>query len=149
MKNPNNTHSKQAELDFCLRLARTQALLTSRLDDTLGTLHGISFSDFQLLNQLGGAPGERLRRADLAERVALSVSGVTRSLLPLEKVGLVAREADPRDTRLSYATLTAAGRALLPTAAETAQMICARTLAGNAAEQLAPLAALLGQMERP
>ncbi len=149
MTTDNSSGRIHAQLDFCLRLARAQALLASRLDDTLGTLHGISFSDFQLLSQLGGAPGKRLRRADLAGRVAQSASGVTRALLPLEKVGLVTREPDPRDTRLSYATLTAAGQALLPTAAETAQMICARTLTGTPAEQLAPLAALLERMARP
>lgn len=142
------SRSKHAELDFCLDLARAQALLADRLDERLGTLHGISFSDFQLLSHLNRAPGARLRRAELAARVALSASGVTRSLLPLEKIGLVAREPDPRDTRLSYATLTAAGRALLPSAADTAQLICARTLKAAAPEQFAPLAALLARMEQ-
>ena len=144
------SRQRHAELDFCLDLARAPALLAGRLDERLGTLHGISFSDFQLLSHLNRAPGARLRRAELAGRVALSASSVTRALLPLEKIGLVAREPDPRDTRLSYATLTAAGRALLPTAAETAQMVCARTLKA-APEQFAPLAtllaALLPQME--
>ncbi len=148
MPTENTPRTKHAELDFCLNLARAQALLASRLDEKLGTLHGISFGDFQLLLHLGRAPGARLRRAELAERVALSASGVTRSLLPLEKIGLVTREADPRDARVSYAALTPAGRAMLPTAAETAQMICARTLKSAAMGQLDPLAALLAQMEK-
>src|SRR6476661_7172096 len=83
--------------DFCLRLARATAVLVRRFDNSLGSQHGISFSDFQLLNHLSRAPGGRLRRVDLAERVGLTASGVTRTLLPLEKIGLVTREPDPRD----------------------------------------------------
>ncbi len=37
------------------------------------------------LYYLERAPGGRLRRVDLAERLGLTASGVTRSLLPLEK----------------------------------------------------------------
>ena len=49
---------------------------------------------------------------DLAERLGLTASGVTRSLIPLEKLGLVARQPDPRDARVGYATVTAPGREL-------------------------------------
>ena len=59
------------------------------------------------------APGGRLRRVDLAERQGLTASGVTRSLLPLEKTGLVGRQPDPRDARVGYAVITAAGHAPL------------------------------------
>jgi hypothetical protein len=74
-----------ASLEFTLRLARAQATLVRRLDQVLGGYHGISFNDFMLLHYLNRAPGGRLRRVDLAERLALTASGVTRSLLPLEK----------------------------------------------------------------
>ena len=118
-------------LDFCLRLARAQAVLVRRLDNTLGNLHGISFSDFQLLYHLNRAPGARLRRVDVAERLALTASGVTRALLPLEKIGLVSRQPDPRDARVGYAAITPAGQELLK---------------DSAPEQLDALAAILGQI---
>jgi DNA-binding MarR family transcriptional regulator len=35
---------------------------------------------------------------------------VTRALIPLERIGLVSRERNPRDARVSYATLTDVGR---------------------------------------
>jgi predicted transcriptional regulator len=90
-----------ASLEFTLRLARAQATLVRRLDQVLGGYHGISFNDFMLLHYLNRAPGGRLRRVDLAERLALTASGVTRSLLPLEKIGLVERQQDPRDARVA------------------------------------------------
>lgn len=133
-------------LDFCLRLARAQALIVRRFDSTLGNLHGLSFSDYQLLYQLQRAPGARLRRIDLAERLALTASGVTRSLMPLEKIGLVARQADARDARVGYAVLTAAGLALLEHASTTAQAVGRELLQDAPAEQLAALSAILGKL---
>jgi DNA-binding MarR family transcriptional regulator len=136
----------EAALDFCLRLARAQATLLRRLDNTLGNLHGISFSDFQLLYHLGRAPGARLRRIDLAERLGLTASGVTRTLLPLEKIGLVARQPDPRDARVGYAAITDTGQALLVDAVATAHMICQELLKGADPGQLDALAGVLGQI---
>ncbi|WP_432383313.1 MarR family winged helix-turn-helix transcriptional regulator [Duganella sp. P38] len=110
-------------LEFTLRLARAQATLVRRLDQVLGGYHGISFSDFMLLHYLGRAPGGRLRRVDLAERQGLTASGVTRSLLPLEKIGLVERQQDPRDARVAYAAITDTGRELLNNAVTVANQI--------------------------
>lgn len=112
-----------ASLEFTLRLARAQATLVRRLDQVLGGYHGISFNDFMLLHYLNRAPGGRLRRVDLAERLALTASGVTRSLLPLEKIGLVERQQDPRDARVAYAALTGAGREMVGNAVTVAEQI--------------------------
>lgn len=131
-------------LDFCLRLARAQAVLVRRFDSILGNLHGMSFSDYQLLYHLQRAPGGRLRRIDLAERLALTASGITRSLMPLEKIGLVTRQADARDARVGYAVITAAGLALLLHADATAQALGQELLGNASAQQLAPLSLLLG-----
>ena len=133
-------------LDFCLRLARAQALIVRRFDSALGNVHGLSFSDYQLLYQLQRAPGARLRRIDLAERLALTASGVTRSLMPLEKIGLVARQADARDARVGYAVLTAAGQELLEHANATAQAVGRELLQDAPAEQLGALSTLLGRL---
>lgn len=130
-------------LDFCLRLARTQALIVRRFDSILGNLHGLSFGDYQLLYHLQRAPGARLRRIDLAERLALTASGITRSLMPLEKIGLVARQADARDARVGYAVITETGQALLIHADATAQALGQELLGSASPEQLAPLSLLL------
>lgn len=133
-------------LAFCLRLARAQALLQRRLDNALGARHGISFGDFQLLHHLNRAPAGRLRRVDLAERQGLTASGITRTLLPLEKIGLVTRQPDPRDARVGYAVITAAGQALLADATATAQMISEDLLKDAGPGPLDALGAVLGQI---
>jgi hypothetical protein len=107
---PANTKSavknSSENFEFCLRLTRAYATLTRRLDNALSNLHGLSFSDFMILYYLGRAPESRLRRVDLAERLGVTASGVTRSLLPLEKLGLVLRQPDPRDARVGYGCST-------------------------------------------
>lgn len=113
----------EGRLEFCLRLTRAHATLTRRLDNALSGLHGLSFGDFMILYHLGRAPGQRLRRIDLAERLGLTPSGVTRSLLPLEKLGLVGRQPDLRDARVGYASLTDAGQTLLGHALVSAQAL--------------------------
>lgn len=138
--------SNTTALDFCLRLARAYAVLIRRLDNSLGGLHGISFSDFQLLFYMERAPGGRLRRVDLAERLGLTASGITRTLQPLEKIGLVTRQSDPRDARIGYAVLTEAGQNLLQNAHLTAVMICQELLKDTEEEQLEVLATVLGQI---
>ena len=141
---PTDTISPQ--LEVTLRLARAQAMLVRRLDTTLGGHHGISFSDFMLLFYLHRAPGGRLRRVDLAERQGLTASGVTRTLLPLEKIGLIERQQDPRDARVGYAAITATGRELLANAIVIAQQTSAELLRNCPPEQLAALSAVLGQI---
>ena len=132
--------------EFCLRLARAHAVLIRRFDSALGSHHGISFGDFQLLDHLSRAPGGRLRRVDLAERLGLTASGVTRALLPLEKIGLVVREIDPRDARVGFAAITPSGRELLDNATAVVDLISREALAAVAAEPLAAMALALGQI---
>jgi DNA-binding MarR family transcriptional regulator len=63
--------------------------------------------------QLAQAPGRRLRRVDLAARLDMSQSGVTRMLAPMEKLGWVERAEDPRDARVGYVVLRKAGQRLV------------------------------------
>ena len=133
-----------ASLEFCLRLARAYAVVTRRLDNVLGSIHGLSFGDFMVLYHLQRAPGMRLRRIDLAERLGLTASGVTRTLLPLEKLGMVTREADARDARVGYAVLTKAGQRLLKDAVASAESISSEAMQACAADQIDAASALLG-----
>jgi DNA-binding MarR family transcriptional regulator len=112
-----------ATLDFCLALSRSARVLSRRIDGRLGSLHGISFADLAILLTLGRAPGGRLRRIDLADQLGLTASAVTRALIPLQKIGLVSRRADSSDARVSYASLTAAGRRVLTESLETAELL--------------------------
>jgi DNA-binding MarR family transcriptional regulator len=139
-----NELNSHAEL--CLRMARANAALLRRFDNSLGGHHGISFSDFQILNHLSRAPGGRLRRVDLAERLGLTASGITRSLLPLEKIGLVTREADPRDARVGFAAITPTGQELALNASDVVDLISREALRPFAPDQLEAMSAILGQI---
>lgn len=139
-----NAHTTST--DLCLRLARAYATLIRRFDSGLGSHHGISFGDYQVLAHLSRAPGGRLRRVDLAERLGLTASGVTRTLLPLEKIGLVAREPDPRDARVGYAVVTPTGQELMNNATDVVDLISREALRAFPPDQLAAMSAILGQI---
>src|SRR5438045_4103503 len=109
-------------LKLCVALSKAQATLARRFDGRLGTWHGLSFGDFVVLLHLGRAPDGRLRRVDLATELGVTASAVTRTLIPLEKIGLVARRPDPHDARVGYAVLTRAGQRVLQEALESAEM---------------------------
>lgn len=132
--------------EFCLRMARAWAALSRRLDSALGAHHGISFADYQLLLNLQRAPGGKLRRVDLAEKLGLTASGVTRSLLPLEKIGLVARQSDPRDARVGYALITDTGSELVTNACVVVHNVSRMLLGAPSREQVESTSTLLAQL---
>jgi DNA-binding MarR family transcriptional regulator len=117
-----------------LGIRRAVALWEGRADAQLGALHGLGLSDFAVLHQLAEAPGGRLRRVDLARQVALTPSGVTRLLAPLERRGIVAREEAGHDARATYAVLTRSGKTLVKDATATAQSI-AESILGSLGER--------------
>ncbi|MFD5520321.1 MarR family winged helix-turn-helix transcriptional regulator [Streptomyces sp. NPDC127066] len=135
-------------LDVVLRLVRAQATLVKRFDASLGGLHGVSLADFTMLLRLSEAPGDRMRRVDLAEALGLTASGVTRGLVPLERIGLVRRDPDARDARVAYAALTETGRERLTEMLATAERVAEEVFAEPVwtGEETTRLAGLLGRL---
>ena len=107
------------ELDAWRGLLRTHAVLERRLDAELEAAHGLGVTSYEVLMYVGDAPDERLRMHDLAEKVLLSRSGLTRLVDRLESGGLLCRAACPQDARGAFAVLTAAGRAKFDAARPT------------------------------
>ncbi len=68
---------------------------------------------YDVLAALRDAPDRRLRQVDLAERVLLSNSGISRLVDRIESDGLVDRVACPSDRRSFHVQLTDAGGELL------------------------------------
>lgn len=134
------------QLDVILQLVRTQSRIIRRMDYALAGYHGISFNDFLLLHHLSQGPGGRLRRVDLAQRHGLTASGITRTLLPLEKLHLVERQHEPRDARVTYAAITASGQELLGHALVLAEQVSTELLANAAPQQLTMLRQALAQI---
>ncbi len=90
-------------------LLRVHAEVTRELDVQLRAEHGLSVSSYEVLLFLGQAEDRRLRMADIADRVLLSRSGLTRLCDRLVELGYVTRSSAEGDGRGLYATLTPVG----------------------------------------
>lgn len=91
------------------RLLRAHASTTRLLNTELQAEHGLTLNDYEALYVLAHTEERRLKRVELARRLLLTPSGVTRLLEGLERAGLVERISCPTDLRVAYAQLTDAG----------------------------------------
>jgi DNA-binding MarR family transcriptional regulator len=96
---------------------RAHAHVTAELERELLSGTQLPIAWYDVLLQLAEAPARRLRMADLADRVLLSRSGLTRLIDRLQADGLVRREPAPADARGTYTVLTAEGLQRLRAAA--------------------------------
>jgi DNA-binding MarR family transcriptional regulator len=112
--------SEQASaIEVFVRLVRGHSAVTRALNAQLLADHGLTINDYEALLHLARAEDRRMRRVDLAERLILTASGVTRLLDGLEEAGYVDRAACASDRRVTYAVLTQAGVAKLREASKT------------------------------
>ncbi len=95
------------------------AVISKHLDNSLGAIHGIGLAEYMVLLNLMKAPNHALRRIDIAEALARTASGITRMLMPMEKIGLVSKETNARDARVSLVKITPAGEELFRNATVT------------------------------
>ena len=130
-----------------LHLLRAHARIEETFSAKLGAVHGLSLKETLLLMHLARAERERLPRVDLAKRLSVSPSTVTRMAAPLEKLGLIGREPDARDARLAYVTLTPAGQTLVENATATLERLSGDTFSDRwSAAEIERLASLLGRL---
>jgi DNA-binding MarR family transcriptional regulator len=94
-------------------LLRAHASTTRLLSAQLQAEHGFTLNDYEALYLLSRAENQRLKRVDLARRLLLTPSGVTRLLEGLQDAGLVKPADCASDRRITYAQLTEAGGAKL------------------------------------
>ncbi len=113
---------------------RAHATLVRGLERDLEQAGGVPLPFYGVLVSLAEAPEHALRLTDLAERVALTKSGLTRLLDRMEERGLVARRACEEDRRGQYAVLAPPGRRALRRSAPTHL----RGIAARFADRLAP-----------
>jgi DNA-binding MarR family transcriptional regulator len=85
--------------------------LTTAIDERLEREHGLSLSSYEVLLLLSQAPKHSLRMGNLADRILLSRSGLTRLVDRMVARGLVERHTCSDDRRGTYARLTEAGAA--------------------------------------
>ena len=95
------------------------ALVTRRLDEDLRTEQQMTLAEYEALLHLAQAPEQRLRMNQLADRIVLSRSGVTRLIDRLVADGFVARSQCSSDGRGAEAVLTDVGLDRLRQASRT------------------------------
>jgi DNA-binding MarR family transcriptional regulator len=113
------TYQVPLQLEGWVSFLRAHAAITRELSVQLQREHDLTLNDYEVLLHLSHAEGQRLRRVDLAERVLLTASGITRLLEGLERGGYVCKETCASDARVSYAKLTDEGHAKLKSASKT------------------------------
>lgn len=105
------------ELEVWEAFSETHARIVEQLQRELLRERGLPLAWYELLMRLAAGPGGRLRMQELADRMQLSKSGLTRLADRLEIAGLVRREVCPSDRRGTYAAITDQGLATLREAA--------------------------------
>jgi DNA-binding MarR family transcriptional regulator len=90
-------------------MGRFRRLLCS-LDRELESKHGISASEFEVLQLLADAPKGKLKMHDLGEHAHLTQSALSRLVAKLESAGKVERCMCDDDRRSVFTTITPAGR---------------------------------------
>jgi DNA-binding MarR family transcriptional regulator len=93
-----------------MRAGLASARAMERDAETSGRL---LFSEHHILAILNEGPGDGMRPTDLAERAALTKSGLTRAIDRLESQRLIARRPCPGDARGQLIVTTAQGRRVL------------------------------------
>ena len=100
-------------------MLEVHAAVTQRLDAELRAQHALSLSAYEVLMFLADASDGRMRMSEIADRVLLSRSGVTRLVDRLQALALVERCASDEDGRAAFAQITAPGRTKLAEARRT------------------------------
>jgi DNA-binding MarR family transcriptional regulator len=98
---------------------RAHARVVRELERELQAEQRLALTDYDVLVQLARADEQRLRMSELADRLLLSRSGVTRLVDRLVAEGLVERATCDTDRRGQWAALTDAGLGRLRAASPT------------------------------
>ena len=127
---------------------RAHARIVRSLEHELAEEQGMALTDYDVLVQLAGADPQRLRMSELADRLLLSRSGVTRLVDRLVADGLVERVTCDDDRRGQWASLTDAGYARLRGATPThLRGVAHHFLDRLRDDELATLERALGRLE--
>lgn len=130
-------------INFFLEITRFQTRLSRRLDSGL---NGISLNEFIIMYHLSQNPDGRMRRIDLADKLGLTASGITRLLLPMEKIGLINRESDDNDARVSYVVLARGGKSKLADGLERIEIFGEDLIPENKTKKLEEFIKLINEL---
>lgn len=138
------------EMDAWRSFLRAHAKVTRVLDAELTAECDLPLGSYEVLLHLNEAPERRLRMTELADRVLLSRSGLTRLVDRMEREGLIRRESCPSDLRGTNAVLTDTGYERLRSAAPVhLRGVREHIVDLLTPEELEVLAAALGRVAGP
>ncbi len=120
--------------------------IIKQIDQSLGSVHGIGFTEYVVMGQLMESPSKTMRRVDLAQALGRTASGVTRMLLPMEKIGLVEKAENPRDARVSMIAITESGQRVYKEASESFKNKADHALRHVDADHIAELSMILNSL---
>ncbi|GAA1720938.1 MarR family winged helix-turn-helix transcriptional regulator [Kribbella sp. NPDC056951] len=92
------------------RVLTLHAQVERELAAALQSRHGIGLSEYRSLEHLVGSETSELRMQDLADKVGLGQSSITRLVGRLEASGFAFKDLCPSDKRGVYAVITDEGR---------------------------------------
>jgi DNA-binding MarR family transcriptional regulator len=108
-----------SELDAWQALLHAHHQITRVLDAELRATHDLTWAGYDVLLRLAKAAGRTLTMTELARRIMISPSGLTRVVDGLERKGFVKRTRSDNDARVVSASLTEPGREKVKGAAQT------------------------------
>ncbi len=111
--NMTEEHLSEQHLAAWRAFLKAHAIIIDRIDHDLVAAERLPLSSYDVLIELYEAPERRLRMHELAQRVVLSRSGLTRLVDRLEAEGLLTRDRCGTDRRGAYAVITEQGVAAL------------------------------------
>ncbi|ACZ90811.1 MarR family winged helix-turn-helix transcriptional regulator [Streptosporangium roseum] len=122
------------------------ARVENRLAAALQRRHGIGLSEFRALGHLVASPTSELRMQELADKVGLNQSSVTRLVARLSTADFAVRDLCPDDKRGVYTVITETGRTRYAEASRTYEETLNAALeeARQADPQLAAALTVLG-----
>lgn len=104
---------------------------------------GIDFAGFPMLARIDSwGP---LRTTELAERIGLDISTVSRKTADLEEAGLVIRAPDPHDRRANLLEVTRKGKLMVVRLREVRSALLEEALEGWSTTEIQELAEVLGR----
>jgi DNA-binding MarR family transcriptional regulator len=115
-------------VDAWRQLSAAHAAVVDALERELQDRHGLTVSEFEVLQRLAETPQGHSRMQELADSVHLSQSALSRLIGRLETDGFVSRSLCAEDRRGIYACLTRSGRDLVREAEPTQRQVLEQTL---------------------
>lgn len=110
MPAPVTTPTLTSDTPLWNRMLTLHAHVETRLATALQRHHGLGLSEYRALVFLDEAPDNELRMQDLATKLGLNQSSVTRLVTRLNAADLTYRDLCPDDKRGVYTVLTPSGR---------------------------------------